>query len=100
MTALLPACCYAAVCVLQAVQLSTDLEEARSLAEDRLKEIEQLSQQIVQLRVDLEQAHEKKKESSVASSDVTMSATYLSLQAQFSIGQQGIHCTYACVVLS
>ena len=68
------------------LQLTTELEE---MTEDRLKEIEQLSQQIVQLRVELELSREQKGESSVASSNVTTTATYLSLQAQFSIVQQG-----------
>lgn len=74
---------------LQVAGLAVELEEMRALAEDRLRETEVLSQQIVQLRVDLELAQEKSGERSVASGDITASSTYLSLQAQFSIVQQG-----------
>lgn len=59
----------------------------KALAEDRLKETEVLSQQIVQLKVELELAQEKTVERSEG--DITATATYLSLQAQFSILQQG-----------
>lgn len=77
------------VCPVQGAGLAVELEEMRALAEDRLRETEVLSQQIVQLKVDLELAQEKSKESCVVSGDITASATYLSLQAQFSIVQQG-----------
>lgn len=66
-----------------------ELEDVKALAEDRLKETEVLSQQIVQLKVELELAQEKTVERSVAEGDITATATYLSLQAQFSILQQG-----------
>lgn len=66
-----------------------ELEDVKALAEDRLKETEELSQQIVQLKVELELAQEKTVDRSVAEGDITATATYLSLQAQFSILQQG-----------
>lgn len=66
-----------------------ELEDVKALAEDRLKETEELSQQIVQLKVELELAQEKTVDRSVAEGDITATATYLSLQAQFSIVQQG-----------
>ena len=77
---------------MQVGKLSAELEEARAIAEDRLKETQELSQQLVQLRVDLELTEERKRENSVVSSDVTTSAAYLTLQTQFSIVQQGMRC--------
>ena len=70
-------------------QLSAELEDAQALADERLKEMERLSQQIVQLQVDLELAREKVAEGSGCHGNVTTSPEYLSLQAQFSIVQQG-----------
>lgn len=64
--------------------MSAELEEAKALAESRLKESELLSQQIVELRAELELANEVK-----AVSDVENSTPYLTLQSQFSIIQLG-----------
>lgn len=64
--------------------MSAELEEAKALAESRLKESELLSQQIVELRAELELAKEVK-----AVSDVENSTPYLTLQSQFSIIQLG-----------
>ena len=64
--------------------MSSELEEANAIAEGRLKECEQLSQQIVDLRSELELA----REASVVA-DVENSTPYLALQSQFSIIQLG-----------
>jgi predicted nucleic acid-binding Zn-ribbon protein len=69
-------------------QLSTKLEELQTLSEDRLRETEALTEQIVQLRIELELAQEKRGEKSGSSSDVMTTTAYLTLQAQFSIVQQ------------
>ena len=76
-------CDLLCVCV-QNGQLLTELEEAKTLADSRLKEAELLSQQIIELRTDLELAKEAKPESHVATS-----TPYLALQSQFSVVQQG-----------
>ena len=81
-------CVCVCVCV-QVGQLSTELEELQTLAEDRLRETEALTEQIVQLRIELELAQEKRGEKSGSSSDVMTTTAYLTLQAQFSIVQQG-----------
>ena len=65
-------------------QLSAELEEARALAEDRLKESEQLSQQIVQLQTELEVARVTE-----VKCDIASSGPYLALQSQFSVVQLG-----------
>ena len=77
-------------------QLSTELSDLRGLAEDRLKEIEQLSQQIMSLKQDLEAAEHK---GGVAGGVATLSeeqvkgsAVYQSLLTQFSILHQGQSC--------
>ena len=69
---------------MQVGNLSAELEEAKELADSRLKGSEQLSQQIVELRADLELATEAK-----AVVDVENSTPYLTLQSQFSIIQLG-----------
>ena len=83
--------CSVVICCVyaQVGQLSSELEETQTLAEERLKETEALTEQIVQLRTDLELAQDNNGEKSGSSSDVTTTATYLALQAQFSIVQQG-----------
>ena len=78
-------------CCLQAVgQQSAELGELRALAEERLKETEVLSQQIVQLRVEVEDAREESRSRLAMTGEQALASTaYLSLQTQFSVVQQG-----------
>ena len=77
----------------QSEQLASELEEQKALAEGRLKEIEAMSQQLAEVRKEVERL--KLDQQTVSESDVRDSAAYKGLQTQYSIVCQGESITQA-----